>query len=46
MASWEVRALPRNNNMFSHLVREFVNNLWEEFWTIKEDFKKSKDKII
>jgi hypothetical protein len=31
MASWEVRALPRNNNMFSNLVRAFVNNLWKEY---------------
>jgi len=46
MASWEVRALPRNNNTFSHLVRAFVNDFWEEFWTIKEEFKKSKKKII
>jgi hypothetical protein len=31
MASGEVRALPRNNNMFSHLVRAFANNNWEEY---------------
>jgi len=46
MVSWEVRALPRNNNTFCHLVRAFRNRLGEEFWNIKEEFKKSKDKII